>query len=217
MDPAKKEQKQRERMAVFIEATSSIIEEEGIEAVSIRRIAQRAGYHNSSIYFYFHDVNVLIALACVRYFEQYSRRLAAIRPDSQDSYHTFFQIWEFFCESAFSYPEIFRHLFFGNYDGNLTSILNQYYDIYPEQKEALSDVVKQMYFGRDIFERSALIQKQITGDIRVRVKESQLEMVVSVTVSVFRSLLEQKCADPSLDAKQLTEHFMEVLHYLVDA
>ena len=58
----------KERMALFIDCTRRLIEEEGFAEISIRKIAERAGLHNSTIYFYFPDVDFLIAPASVRSF-----------------------------------------------------------------------------------------------------------------------------------------------------
>lgn len=49
-------------MGFFIDATAQIIEEEGIENVSIRRVSDLAGYNSSTIYNYFGDLTVLIFL-----------------------------------------------------------------------------------------------------------------------------------------------------------
>ena len=34
----------------FIEAAQALIDEDGLEKISIRKIAERAGFHNSTIY-----------------------------------------------------------------------------------------------------------------------------------------------------------------------
>ena len=47
-----KEALQRENTIRFIEAAEELIDEHGIDNVSVRKIADKAGFHNSTIYLY---------------------------------------------------------------------------------------------------------------------------------------------------------------------
>lgn len=44
----------------FVDATAEIIEEEGLENVTIRKVADKAGYNSATIYNYFSEVSHLI-------------------------------------------------------------------------------------------------------------------------------------------------------------
>ncbi len=66
----KKKEIQEERMRrYFIEATKAIIKGEGIRGVSVRSVADHAGYSFATIYNYFRDINVLL-FECVQDFQQ---------------------------------------------------------------------------------------------------------------------------------------------------
>ena len=52
----------------FIEAATELIDEYGIENVTIRMISQKFGLHNSTIYRYFRDADQLLLLASLKYF-----------------------------------------------------------------------------------------------------------------------------------------------------
>jgi AcrR family transcriptional regulator len=57
----KNKQIQEERMkGYFIQAAKEILKSEGIKAISVRKIAERAGYSYATLYNYFRDVNDLI-------------------------------------------------------------------------------------------------------------------------------------------------------------
>lgn len=43
----------------FIEATAAIIEEEGYDHITIRKIADKAGYNSATIYNYFSELSHL--------------------------------------------------------------------------------------------------------------------------------------------------------------
>lgn len=55
-----KELQRRRMMGYFIDAATQIIDEEGVEAVSARRVAELAGYSYATIYNYFKDLNDLL-------------------------------------------------------------------------------------------------------------------------------------------------------------
>ena len=55
-----KELQRRRMMGYFIDAAIQIIDEEGVEAVSARRVAELAGFSYATIYNYFKDLNDLL-------------------------------------------------------------------------------------------------------------------------------------------------------------
>ena len=75
LDWEQDEQKRKNGIA-FVEATQALIDSEGLERISIRKIADKAGFHNSTIYLYFKDVNQLILLASLKHFNEYSKKLS---------------------------------------------------------------------------------------------------------------------------------------------
>lgn len=69
-------QVQRERMrAYFVEAAKELLKGEGLRAVSVRAVAERAGYSYATLYNHFRDVKDLVFL-CVRDFQEECRVLA---------------------------------------------------------------------------------------------------------------------------------------------
>ena len=52
--------KKKRVMMYFIEATQELILDEGLEKLSIKKIAEKAGYNSATIYNYFENLEVLI-------------------------------------------------------------------------------------------------------------------------------------------------------------
>ena len=102
-----KEALQRENTIRFIEAAEELIDEHGIDNVSVRKIAEKAGFHNSTIYLYFKDVNELILLASMKHFNEYSKALARLSSKNWDSTENFYFVWRFFVESMLKNPKIY--------------------------------------------------------------------------------------------------------------
>jgi len=70
MEKIEKKEIQEQRMrGYFIEATKSLIQSEGVKSVSVRNIADQAGYSFATLYNYFKDVKVLI-FECVKIFQE---------------------------------------------------------------------------------------------------------------------------------------------------
>lgn len=69
MEKIEKKEIQEQRMrGYFIEAAKSLIQSEGVKSLSVRNIADQAGYSFATLYNYFKDVKVLI-FECVKIFQ----------------------------------------------------------------------------------------------------------------------------------------------------
>ena len=210
-------EKKRAKMTLFVDCTRRLIKEIGYKEVSIRKIADLAGYHNSTIYFYFQDIDLLLALASVRSFEKYSLALRSISSFQNSSSDVFYKVWEEFCRYAFTQPDLYYQFFFGKYCNDITDILNLYYQLFPEEKLEYSAVIEEMYFANNFTSRSHTILCPLIGEENYRVTDENVDLINDVTIAYFKDLLEQKCADPSLDNELLTNQYLRALHLIVDA
>ncbi|MBV8252054.1 MAG: TetR/AcrR family transcriptional regulator [Chitinophaga sp.] len=80
---SKKEIQEQRVRGYFIAATKEILKSEGLKSVSVRNIADRAGYSFASLYNYFKDAKELVFL-CVKDFREeciaYAQEKAASKP-----------------------------------------------------------------------------------------------------------------------------------------
>lgn len=210
------DEQKRENLIHFIKVTQQIIDEEGIKKVSIRRIAALSGFHNSTIYLYFKDLNELIMLASIMRFQEYSEDLEKLSHKNGDAYDNFFAIWEYFCEASFQYPCVFFNFFFGKYSDDLPMFLNVYYDLFPDEKNKFSADIEAMYFGKNYTERCMKILLPLVGDKRTSVTSENIELINDISVSYCKDLLEQKCSNPQLDSTILKKKILDTLHFLID-
>ncbi|MEI7594243.1 MAG: TetR/AcrR family transcriptional regulator [Bacteroidota bacterium] len=65
----KKEIQEQRMRGYFIQATKEMLKAEGLKSISVRNIADQAGYSYATIYNYFRDVKDLVFL-CVKDFQQ---------------------------------------------------------------------------------------------------------------------------------------------------
>lgn len=208
-----KEQIKQQNKIRFIEAAQQLIDAEGLEAVSIRKIAEKAGFHNSTIYLYFKDVDELILFASLKYFNEYNKALSELSTRHLSEREQFLSIWDFFAQTVFKKPKVFYNFFFGRHSHDLTDILQQYYTIFPAEREKHSKEIEEMYYGKDIHARCMQEMKMLT-DFTSKNDEETITMVNDIIVGHLKYLLEEKCQNPALDSDILTERLLKVVEFV---
>ena len=101
---SKKLLQKRRTVRYFIDAVKQIQEEEGLDAVNIRKVADIAGYNSATIYNYFDNLEHLIFFASMEYFREYIEELPLRLKDKTDSLERYRIIWDCFLMHAFRYP-----------------------------------------------------------------------------------------------------------------
>lgn len=210
-----KDVEKRKKAVAFVEATQDLIDSEGLEKISIRKIAEKAGFHNSTIYLYFKDANQLILLASLKHFNEYSHKLADYSAIIAGPEEKFLAIWRAFGETVFNKPHIFRNFFFGKYSDQLTPIITQYYRLFPEEKAAYSQEIEAMYYGGNISDRCLQILEPLARVESTLVTEENLQLVNTIIVGCLKQLLDQACADPSLDPEAVNAQLIRMICHVV--
>ena len=213
-------EQRNEKLRSFVLVTREMIENDDFENIHIRKIAEKAGFHNSTLYSYFKDAEYLISLASVKVFERYSRSLAELSAKNLSAYENFFEIWKFFCLNAFKFPEIYNHFFFGKHSNDLTSIFEEYYSIFPDETQKHSDKIHHMYVGKNLNIRCYDILEPLAGLDNTRVNSDNLIIINNLTISSFKGFLEQalayKTAITDEKINELTEQFMATLRFIIE-
>ena len=188
----------------FILAASQIMEEEGVGAVTIRKVAQLAGYRSSTLYHYFRDLDHLIMYASMKYFQEYNHRLAVYITELNDPYLRFCATWEFFCDAAFRHPDAFYRLFFGRYRDDLEEIIRVYYEVFPDEFQSSDPVVQDMLrHGRLLRRNESIMFPLVEGGY---VTAEQMPILNEIIVDCFQVLLEEKMhRGDALDNMELIE------------
>lgn len=213
-------EKRRERSSVktqntiaFINAATELINELGLENISIRKIAQRAGFHNSTIYLYFKDLDELAMLASMKSFQEYSYALSLLNKTPCTPTDRYMKIWELFMNSALKLPNLYYNFFYGKRSDDLTATMNHYYELFPEEKQQFSDIIESMYFGRNIKERSLCILKSIIGEAN-RVTEENAAMINEIIDCCCKNTLLQKRQNMDADNDELRDRFLEKVIFI---
>lgn len=215
MGRSKYSEEERERIIVtFIRATREIVDLEGIENVSIRKVASLAGFNSATMYLYFKDIDELITLASMSYLENYCRTLAADIPQMKTPLDTYIHTWEVFCQYAFTYPNVFYHLFYKPHSAPLEETIHRYYQIYPHQLDNISGTLHHMLYSGALENRNRQILLPLVEQGMIRAED--VDMINALTVCYFRRLLEEKCEQAgALASGRQTERFLSAIRFLL--
>lgn len=211
----KKTIQKRRLMGYFIDATIKIMEEEGIENVTIRKVADEAGYNSATLYNYFSNLDHLILFASMKYLKKYTEALTSYVSTAKSNKEKFFLIWECFCKYSFSNPKIYNLIFFSDFSNCLTDIIKEYYSIFPDELGS-SEELNFMLLGDNIYSRSYSIIKVYLGDHNL--SDEEIYKINEMTVLIHEGMLKKFLRkDPIYSVEESVDRTMEYIRYIVDS
>jgi AcrR family transcriptional regulator len=207
----KKTIQKRRMMAYFIDAAKQIIDEDGFEAVSARKVADIAGYNSATLYNYFDDLDHLIFYASLRSLKEYVGDLKRYTKGVHTPVDRYLKIWECFCHHSFNTPKVYNAIFFDKYSTRLNHDIKEYYSIFPEELDDQEDDIIPMLLGQNIYERNLAIlgpcikKGFVTEDSAYAVNE----MIVLVYLGMLTRLLKGQADYSPEEATQRTIFYIK--------
>ena len=142
----------------YIEATYNVLLREGLEGVSIRRIAREAGCTGAALYKHFSDLDALIRVASVRFLREFAEDAATLSAVVSNPLEFNLQLWECMAYYCFPNAPIIENLFFAHgYEGAIGNALKEYYEEFPEELEGVQDFLADMLRGSTLADRDAVM------------------------------------------------------------
>ena len=208
--------KRREMLLMFIDTARSIIDKDGIDQVTIRKIAKASGYNSATIYLYFHDLDELLCLASLSYVEDLIREWVEGLKIPRNSVETYCYSWELYSKYAFLQPEIYNHLFFSQHSRPFVELVRYYHQLFPERLEDIGDTIEEVLLGTPHADRERSILLPLAKDGLIN--EEDLAMISSLAAAYFRRLLETKCKlGDKVDNEQLVNYQIKAVRFLLKA
>ena len=148
----------------YVVQASKIIKEEGVEAISIRRIATELGCSSASMYRYFENLDELLFYAQLDALNEYILDLSKREKEWADIWDVHFGIWRSYATEAFKNPQAFETVFYQNLNRHLGEALKEYYEMFPDAIIRVSPFIKEMleipsYYDRDYYICSILVSE----------------------------------------------------------
>ncbi|MEG0988926.1 MAG: TetR/AcrR family transcriptional regulator [Clostridium sp.] len=208
--------KKKRIMIYFIEATEKLMEEEGIDSLSIRKIATVAGYNSATLYNYFEDLDHLILFASIRHLKKYVVDLYNSIKKEMDALETYRVIYRKFSEAAFTSPEIFYNMFFGHYSSKLSQVLRQYYELFPDELGEHKGFIRSMLNEGNIYQRDMTFMDALVEEGFVKAEKAA--DTVQVMVRTNESFILEACKlEDSTKIESHVEAFMKLFDYVMEA
>lgn len=204
-----KEDRIKRTMSHFIDVTDELINEIGIENVTIRKVAESAGYNSATIYNYFENLDHLIFFASFRNTKDYAFNLGSYLQDSRNAMDTFLLIWECFCDHAYAKPEIYEAIFFVDLNKDSEHYIADYYSIFPEEVVDYGIAISNMLWTDNLIMRGMQIIHDCVKEGYIQADDG--EKLNDITMFIFEGMLNKVLKNKVSyeDARNLTIDYMK--------
>ena len=182
---------QRQRMIkYFVHATCTIIDHDGLDKITVKKIADFTGYNSATLYNYFDNLNHLIFYSSLRHLENYATDLENYIKGIDDPILLYLKVWRCFCFHSFSNPQFYSMIFFGEVD---STQINEYIESYCEIfLPDLSEEHKRFFptfADKNVHQRDYASLKQAADNHCIQ-QEDIIE-INEMNVLIFRGMLEE--------------------------
>lgn len=213
-----KELQKKRTLIYFIEAAQKIMNEEGISNITIRKVAEKAGYNSATLYNYFDDLEQLILYASLKYLRLYAEDLVKSLPGCKNERERFLQLWRSFCLISFLHPEPFERIFFCKYSPQLGHIYSHYYELFPEEKDAPSEDLTHIFSTIRLEERNK-IALELLYEEEGR-SENTLGLKNDLMIFAYHELLHQctlHTPQNAAEAQVYIDKMFSYINYILEA
>ncbi|PKK39475.1 hypothetical protein ABB02_01324 [Clostridiaceae bacterium JG1575] len=219
MDQNNKDIQRIRMMSFFVEATQEIIDREGIEGVTARKVAQRAGYNPATLYNYFENLDYLVGFSSIKYLRDYHRSLLEEVEGIKDPEARFLKVWEKFCYYSYHNPKIYRAIFFKTPHYTVCELFQYYFKMFPQELDAHDKDIQAMLQGCTLAARNMTVLVEVleAGILKPMTREeiTQLnEMMISLYRGILTELIEDEISQEQIP--HLVEKTMGYLKRLLD-
>ena len=179
----RREQKRKRVMAYFINATIELMEEIGIENLTIRKVAERANYFDS--------LDELEMFASVKCLNEYVKTSQIKYSEGKSMREWYLGEWRCFCEQAFRHPRIYNFLFFSPLgETNMTEIFRRYYEIFPQEKVEEIEEYEEFMANGDFYKRNQMLLTKVLQEKEYNLTDKEISELNEMSILIFRGMLE---------------------------
>jgi AcrR family transcriptional regulator len=198
-------------MTYFIDATAQIIEEEGIENITIRKVADLAGYNSATIYNYFGELSHLIFFASMKFLKPYTKALPEYMSHGKNPLERYLLLWECFCKFSFKNPHIYFAIFSSDLGDKPHKMMQEYYEIFPNDLLNIPEDLIPMILESNISERDRMaLEKCIDAGLIKKENAAKVnEMNLLVWQGMLTQLLNHRVIYSAEEASKITMMYIE--------
>lgn len=187
----------------YVVKAIEIIKQEGVDSVSIRRIATELGCSSASMYRYFENMDELLFYAQLDALNGYIMDLSSREKDWKDTWDLHFGIWESYATEAFKNPHAFELIFYKNIDKDLGEALKEYYEMFPNAIVLVSPYLKDMLEIPGYYERDFHICRRLHREGKISLENAKKLNHIECTLFLgyFKYVQEKGITQEAIPAK----------------
>lgn len=146
----------------FIILTYNKLCEKKASEITVRDLARENGCSAAALYRHFESLEYLIAVASVRFLDEYMRQYAALLDSDKDFLDIYIEGWELFDHYAFERPDIYYRLFWGTDNGVFGAAFQDYFELFPFRgSEKYTAQYYILLFNENMQERDLMVLRQL--------------------------------------------------------
>lgn len=201
----------------YIQKAHELIKNEGIQAVSIRRIAQELGCSSASLYRHFESRDELLYYAELRTLKSYIASLNEAEKSWNNIWDIYVGVWDCYSREAFSNPEAYDLLFFCYTNEKLEESIREYYNMFPEDLRDSNSFFSEMLHTSDFMDRDFEMCKKCVnaGAISYEAALCLNRMVCMLYKGYLKTVLEEGIRPGELE--KWVDHFIDDVDRIVMA
>ncbi len=193
--------KQKRILLYFIEATQSIIERDGFDNVTIRKISKEAGYNSATLYNYYEDLDHLLQFACVEYLIQYQKKLVKRIRNLTNPKDIYFATWILFAEECYEHPKVYYHLFFSKHKNKIYKTFYQYLDLFEIKYDSVpTQKVFSFITLPDLVKRHTILLESLAE--HGFIENDHISVKAGMLIMIFESMLGAIRNEPDIYSKE---------------
>lgn len=154
-------EKGMETKKTLILTTYRMLQDMDASKITVRAVAKEAGCSPAALYRHFDNIEYLIVLASIRFFENYMIEYGVLMDQEPNLLKQYVDGWKLFNRYAFERPDLYYRLMWGQYNSELADALSEYIELFPFTASSSSpDYYYTMIFNSDIMERDFLLLRR---------------------------------------------------------
>lgn len=209
------ELKKKRILVFFIEAAQEIMLKEGIEAITLRKVADLAGYNGATLYNYFKDLDQLILFASLKYLKLYNLEVVKQLKKCKTEREKFLTMWQTFCNISYKYPQPFYQIFFNKHSDSLDSISKQYYELFPEDIGTRDKNLKEILSGTKLGVRNEISLTYLAQEENKTWNE--ISLMSDMMIALYHDLLLKRISENNNQSQDVYENkMMEYVNFILN-
>lgn len=174
-------------MKTLIGAAKSIMDEEGLDSITIRKVGERARLNSATIYNYFENLEHLKIFACLFVFDEYAYDIKNYISDDNNSIENYVKIWECFIKHTVKNTEVYYTVFFNELERSISEYIYEYHELFPLDGEKYSASISKMISESSVEKRNIALLEKVAEDGFI--KDEDIIWINDMSVYTYESLL----------------------------